>query len=150
MTRFSGSHRERFKVPVAPAVAAEHFGDLDQIVRHYGPIERADLLDPDTLRLTLQEKGFRGVRYQAVYTVRYLRSPGLLRWSTIESQNLWSSGEARFIEVPGGAEVDYQQTIETEVPVPRLLASLAESFVRKEIEAGVQAYLQRMRQARRW
>ncbi len=150
MTRFTGSHRERFTVPVSPAVAALHFGDLDQIIRNYGPIERADVLDPDTIQLTLQEKGFRGVRYQAVYTVRYQRTPGSLRWSTIESQNLWSSGEARFVEAPGGTQIDYQQTIETEVPVPRLLATVAESFVRKEIEAGVQAYLQRMRKARGW
>lgn len=147
MARFSGEHQETFRLPAAPATVAAHFGDLSMIVRHYGPIERSEILDPDTLRLTLQEKGMKGVRYQAKYTVRYERGDGFLRWKTIESQNLWSSGEARFLPDGDGTRVEYRQLIETEIPVPRLLAKLAEGIVQNEIVGGVRAYLGRMRDA---
>lgn len=149
MARFSGTHRESFTVDRPVDAVQAHFSDLDMIVRHYGPIERSEKLDADTLRLTLQEKGAKGIRYQAIYTVRYERgTPGLLRWTTIQSDNLWSSGEARFAaEGPGRTRVDYQQTIETEIPVPRLLAGMAEGLVRSEIVGGVKAYLGRMRAA---
>ncbi|MEY3013369.1 MAG: hypothetical protein RIT45_2104 [Pseudomonadota bacterium] len=147
MARFSGEHHETFRLEAPPERAAAHFGDLDMITRHYGPIERAEQLDADTLRLTLQDKGMKGIRYQARYTVRYERTPGLLRWRTIESDNLWSEGEARFSAEGTGTRVDYRQRIETEIPVPRLLAKMAEGIVRNEIVGGVQAYLGRMRAA---
>ena len=153
MAKFAGTHTERFTIDAPAAVVARHFSDLDMIVRHYGPIERSDKLDADTLRLTLQEKGTRGIRYQGIYTVRYDRStPNVLRWTTIASDNLWSNGEARFVEIggPGAAprtEVHYNQTIETEIPVPRLLAGFAEGLVRNEIVGGVKSYLERMRAA---
>lgn len=147
MARFAGNHHERFTVDAPPDVVAAHFSDLDMIVKHYGPIERSEKLDADTLRLTLQEKGMKGVSYQAQYTVRYEREPGVLRWKTIASDNLWSSGEARFSAQGAGTLVDYTQRIETEVPVPRLLAKMADGIVTREIEGGVKAYLQRMRAA---
>jgi uncharacterized membrane protein len=149
MARFRGTHQESFTVDRPVEAVQAHFSDLDMIVRHYGPIQRSERLDDDTLRLTLQEKGAKGIRYQAIYTVRYERStPGLLRWSTLQSENLWSSGEARFSAAgAGGTRVDYQQTIETEIPVPRLLAGMAEGLVRNEIIGGVKAYLGRMRAA---
>ena len=92
-----------------------------------------------------------GVRYQARYTVRYERDADSVRWRTIASENLWSSGEICVIgrdPNPGGStQLDYTQHIETEIPVPRLLAKLADGIVRREIVGGVQAYLQRMRDA---
>jgi hypothetical protein len=147
MARFSGSHRETFTMDAPPQVVLAHFGDLDMIVRHYGPIERTERLDADTLTFILQEKGMRGVRYQARYTVRYERGEGCVRWHTIASENLWSRGEVRVRARGEGSEIDYEQAIETEIPVPRLLAKVAEGIVRHEIVSGVQAYLGRMRAA---
>ncbi|MFT4702596.1 MAG: carbon monoxide dehydrogenase subunit G [Bradymonadia bacterium] len=146
MARFSGEVRESFVVAVSPEEAIAHFGDLETIARNYIGLQSHELVDDETIRFLLEKQSDKGVTYQGRYTCRYIvPRDGRLEWSTVESTNMWSTGHASFRAEGGGTRVEYFQKIETEMPVPRLLAKLVGPIVKRKIADGVRDYIQAMR-----
>ncbi len=148
MARFSGTYNETFVVDAPLDVVRDHFSSLDAIIANYGPIEHVDRIGDDTLKFVIQEKRDRGVRYQGRYTCQYtVESDHRMSWRTLSDENMWSSGSAVFRDLGGSTEVQYAQRMDTEIGVPRLMATLARGIVSREIAGGIQAYLGRMRAA---
>jgi len=146
MARFSGEHQAVLLVKAPLARVAAGFSDLDRIVRCYGPLERSERADEETLRFWLMPKTQRGISFKGNYSCRYrLVSPELLTWSTVATGNMWSTGSARFEAVePARTRVTYAQKMEGEMELSRLLAPIARPIVAHEMREGIRAYLERM------
>lgn len=148
MARFEGEVRETFTVPTDRASARDHFGDLETIAAQYGALERYEIIDASTIRFVLEKQAAKGVSYQGIYTCTYTKSgDDRLEWKTTASDNMWSTGHARFIAQGDATRVEYYQKIETEMPVPRLLGKVIAPIVRNKIAGGVREYIARMRRA---
>ncbi len=148
MARFTGSYQETFVLDVPIETARAHFSSLDAIVANYGPILTVDRIGDDTLKFVLQEKNDKGVRYQGRYTCKYtLESDTRFTWRTLSDDNMWSTGSIDFRDLGGRTELRYQQTMDTEIKVPRLFAAVAKGIVSREIAEGIRAYLGRMKGA---
>lgn len=149
MARFSGSYSETFSIDAPIDVVAAHFGNLDQIVANYGPLQKHQKIDANTLYLLLEPKSEKGVTFRGEYTCRYTYpDPHTLEWKTIDNKTLFSNGRARFVsEGPNRTRVEYSQTMEAVMEANFLLAKLIPPIVSREIAAGVKAYLDRMRRA---
>lgn len=52
-----------------------------------------------------------------------------------------TTGEARVTAAGDGARVEYFESIRTEIPVPKLLASFARGLVSKEVSKGISSYV---------
>ena len=148
MARFEGEVRETFTLPADLERARDHFADLETIAKHYGALESYEVIDDTTIRFVLEKQAQKGVSYQGIYTCRYTKvGDDRLEWSTVASDNMWSTGNARFVAQGERTRVEYFQRIETEMPVPRLLGKVVKPIVGKLIADGVRSYLDRMKRA---
>ncbi len=146
MPRFAGNYRETFTLDAAAEDAMRHFGDLETIARNYGDLLEHEIIDEERIRFVLVPKSEKGVTFQGRYTCRYyFPQDDVLVWETTETDNMWSTGRARFIAEGGRTRVEYQQRIETEMQVNRILGKLISPIVTREINNGVRDYLERMR-----
>jgi hypothetical protein len=147
MPRFRGTYEETFTVATPPEVTRAHFASLEAIVANYGPLRSHRMVDHETLELVLVPQADKGVEFAGAYTCRYVfTSENVLEWSTIRTENLWSSGRAVFRAAPGGGTtVAYSQQMEAEMKVNALLGRIIAPIVSGRIRDGVKTYLQRMR-----
>jgi hypothetical protein len=82
-----------------------------------------------------------------VYKVKYeLISDLKFQWSTVETENLWTSGSTVF-KALGDArtEITWTQHMECEMQVNRFLAKVIKGIVSREIAKGSKGFLKRMR-----
>lgn len=148
MPRFAGEYDETFEVPAPLEVAKAHFGSLDAIVANYGPIQSSRKIDESTLEITLVPRSEKGVTFAGKYACRYTWDGDTLTWNTTVTQNMWSSGRARFSRIGDTrTQVVYSQRMETEMQVNSLLAKVIAPIVNNEIRKGVKEYLERMRRS---
>jgi hypothetical protein len=148
MPRFAGEYDETFEVAAPLDVAKGHFGSLDAIVANYGPIQSSRRIDPDTLEITLVPRSEKGVTFNGKYACRYTWDGDTLTWTTTATQNMWSTGRARFVRLSDTrTQVVYSQRMETEMQVNALLAKVIAPIVNSEIRKGVKDYLERMRRS---
>lgn len=148
MARFAGEVRETFSLPVPAETAAAHFADLETIAANYVGLERHEILGDGHIRFVLEAQSDKGITYQGRYDCRYtLDTPTRLTWATTSNDNMWSTGHATFRDAGDGCRVDYYQKIESEIPVPRLLAKVVKPIVNRKIAEGVREYIGRMKAA---
>lgn len=147
MVRFKGEAKETITVQASLEDAAQHFSDLETIIRNYGPLKEHSILDEHTIHFTLIPQANKGVEYRAEYQCRYeLVSPDRLEWRTVQTDNMWSKGHAQFTSLGGGrTRVEYFHDLEMEMKVNRLLAKVIKPIITHQIKVGVKGYLQRMK-----
>ncbi len=148
MPKFSGEYRETFTVDAPFDKAREHFGDLDTIAAAYPDLERSEKLEDMTLRFALKPKSALRRSFAGKYDCKYeYVSDDQLTWKSVGSGgNMFAKGEARFEKVgEDRTRVIYHQSMEIDMPIPRLLSKAIAPIVRKNIESGVVKYLDAMR-----
>ncbi len=147
MAWIEGTEEQTFEVDASLQEAADFFADPATFQECLSQVEQAEEVEPMVWRWVLQEKSEKGITYQADYTVEYERvSDDHVKWSTREG-NMRSEGFARFDELDNGrTEVHYQETIATDLPIPRLMAKVFSPIVSREIRKGVGSFLDCARQ----
>lgn len=149
MARFTGQYDETFTIDAPIDVVAPHFGNLDQIIANYGPIEKAEKLGADSIHFVLKPRSEKGVTFKGEYTCRYTYpNPHTLEWNTTDNKTMRSTGSAKFsADGPKRTRVVYTQKMEAVMEVNMLLGKLVAPIVSRSIESGVRDYLGRMRNA---
>lgn len=152
MARFAGEHTETFTVDVPLEKARAHFRSFDNIVANFGQLERHEKLDEDTIRFLLVPQNAVGATFRGKYDCRYsFPQENVLAWKTVSKDaNIFADGTATFTRLgENRTKVVYSQKLEMEIPVNRLIGKAIAPLVKREIVAGVKAYLDRMQKALR-
>lgn len=141
MAWFEGEHRttETIQAPADKVLA--WFGNPEIFKAAIGDLQTLDKVDDNTWRFVLTERSEKGIRFQPDYTVTYTTDGDTVRWKTREGCNMLTTGEARVTAAGDGARVEYFESIRTEIPVPKLLASFARGLVSKEVSKGISSYV---------
>ncbi len=100
---------------------------------------------PDVWRWVLIPKTELGITFQGDYTVEYSPETSRSSWRTLEG-NMRSSGEVVVRERESGVEVEYNETLEVSLPVPKIMAKAFGPIVSREVRHGVGDFLDRAAQ----
>ena len=93
MARFKGEFEEVFEVNASPDVAKQHFGDVERVGANYGPVEKWEKIDDQTIHILLLPQKAQGTTFQGEYTARYVhRDDELLEWTTEGESSMSSTG----------------------------------------------------------
>jgi carbon monoxide dehydrogenase subunit G len=147
MARFEAEHQVSLSIPVPPAAARDHFGDLDVIVACSSGVDRAERPGGGAVRFFMKPQNHGFARFEGRYTCVY-RFPDdrTLAWETPEGDgNMGSSGEATFTAEGGGTRVDYVERVWMEMEVPGPMAGMLRPVISKVLAAEVAAYVKRVR-----
>lgn len=148
MAKFTGDYKEVFELSVTPEVAKAHFSHVETIAANYGPVESWEKLDDERLHFVLKEQKAKGESFTPDFVARYhFTEPDTLVWET-EEGNMISQGRAIFSgTASGGTQVDYQGTIEMELPLGRILSKIISPIAGKLMKNGIRDYVDRMKKA---
>ncbi len=149
MPKFIGDYQETFVVDVPVAKAKEHFANPEIIAEHHGDLKSWDKVSDDTIHYVLVPKSEKGVTFNGEYKAKYTWSgEHKFAWSTVETQNLWSTGSTEFQALGDDrTRITWTQHMECEMKVNRFLAAVIKGIVSREISKGGKEFLNRMRGA---
>jgi uncharacterized membrane protein len=146
MAWIEGTHEETFVVDAPHEEVAEFFCDPAKFQEALGQVESAEETEEGVWHWVLEEKAEKGIKYQADYTVKYERDGDTLTWHTLEG-NMKSEGKTVVTDLGGGqTEVEYKETIATDLPIPKLMAKVFKPIVAREIAGGVGDFLEKSRE----
>ncbi len=145
MPKFNGEYTETFTLNAPIEACKAHFSDLETIAANYGGLV-SHTIDGETITFVLEPKSEKGVTFNGKYSCIYeFTSENLLEWRTTKTENMWSTGSAKFTAVGDQTRVQFRQHIETDMQVNRLLAKVISPIVTREINNGTKGYIERMR-----
>jgi hypothetical protein len=144
VAKLGGEVKQVFRSKVDAARTRAAIADLDKITAATTEATSAQKIGADTLKFVLQEQNHGVARFTGQYTVRYSTEGDEVVWRTLEG-NMVNEGRARVVaRADGGADVHWTQRIETEVPVPGLLARALAPVATKIMEGSIQGYVARL------
>jgi len=146
MAVFRGAYEETFTVDVPLDKAKAHFADLDNIGKNYDGVDTYEKIDDKTLRIHLVPQAAMGVTFKGEHVCKYVVAEREISWTSDAGGNMRSRGRAAFKAVgEKKTSITYRDEIEVEMDINRFLAKALQPIVRRDIEKGVKAYLERMR-----
>ena len=146
MVRIAATEERVLTVQASPATVYSFFSSPEELCRAMTSVERCELLPGNTVRWLLAEKVDKGIRFQADYIVAY-EGDGVehVLWRSVEG-NMRNDGDVWIKPVAGGGtEVRYRESVEPDLPITPLLASLIKPLVARELRGEINAFLERVR-----
>lgn len=147
MTWVEGTERRTYEIR-APIEKVYTFLSSPELLRAaFLELERYEILDATTARWQLKEKNEKGVRFRPDYTVRYGgNGRDRVEWSSLPTGNMRTKGTAA-LRAKGAdtTEVQYEETVASDLPIAGLKARIFQPFVAREIRKGVQGFLDRIK-----
>ncbi len=146
MPKFEGTEQRTFTVKADLAKVAEVMSDPMVFSRFVLDLETIEPTEDGAYHWRLKEISEKGIHFKGDYKVTYTRDGDKsVSWETIGEGNMSSTGRALFKAVAAGTEVNYTETITTEMDVNRLLAKVIKPIVNRQIARGVGDYLDRVK-----
>ncbi len=144
MAKVGGGLKAVFQSKANAEATRKAIADLDRISAATLEAERIERLDSATLRIHLREQNHGVAKFAGKYTVQYSTTGDSVSWRTLEG-NVNNQGSARVVARPdGGSDVHWNQMVETEVPLPSLMAKAAAPLAAKITEASIRGYVGRL------
>lgn len=141
MAWITGKMERRFTIDAPYEKVLRFFSEPSEFRAAFGEMEGFEELEPGVWKWTLEEKSEKGLTYQGIYTVEYTKTDSGLTWKTREG-NARSTGESKIKDLGGGkAEVDYREELQTDLPIPRLMAKVFNPIVGREVAKGIGNFL---------
>ncbi len=143
MTWIEASHQRTFEVDVPPEEIAQFFSDPSQIRHCMRDLETGEKVDDQTWRWILEEVGAKNITFQGDYTVRYTREEDdVVTWKSEGEGTMRTEGRAEF-EALGSdrTRVEYEETLASDLPIPRLARRVFRPIVAREVKKGVEGFL---------
>lgn len=143
MAKIEAKESRRFKVNASIEEAYELFSDPEKQAGLFNELERYELVDDETVRYVLEEQKEKGITFQGDYTVRYVgNGSDKVEWETLEG-NIETEGVVRLEKVSDDVtEIDYNETLTPDLPIPRLMARVFKPIVSREVRKGIGEYLE--------
>lgn len=145
MAQFTSTFKKSYRLDATAEAAAAHFGDPLCVARNYGDLDHHELIDPKTIKLVLKEHHYGVTRFRGEYTCRYDHDATSATWKTLKTENLDSSGTARFRDHGDGTcTMDYDARLVLEINVPRLMKAVIGGVVETLAARGMSDFVERM------
>ena len=144
MTWVQGSHERTFEVEAPLEEVARFLSDPSQVRHCMVDLEKGEEIDDQTWRWTLEEVGAKNITFQGIYTVRYERDGDVVTWESVddEGDTMRTEGRAELEAVDEETtRVDYEETITSDLPIPKLARRVFRPIARREVRKGVDAYV---------
>ncbi len=141
MPRFSGTLSRTFITPASPERVLALLSDRQTWVRLQEEIEHATEVGDDSLDLVLREHVHGPARFQARYRCRWARAANSASWDSVNSDNFGVHGTVRVRSVPGGTEVVWNESVDAEVPVPRMLVRVVQPIAETLMARGLNRFV---------
>ena len=142
MTWIEATHQKTFEVDVPLEEVADFFSDPSKIVHCMYDLDHHEVVDDQTYRWILNEKGAKGITFQADYTVRYARDGEVITWETEGDGTMRSKGIAKLESAGSGTRIDYEETLASDLPIPKLARRVFKPIVKMEVKKGVERFLE--------
>ncbi len=147
MAWIEGTEKQSLVIDAPLADVVDFFGDPNQLRVCLTQLEAAEEIEPNVWKWTLREKNEAGIKFQGIYTVRYTRQgDSTVVWETVDAKTMRAEGKVVCRALGKKTEVDYQETIATDLPIPKLAAKVFSPIVSREIRKGVGSYLELAKQ----
>ena len=148
MAKFPTDVERTVTVQVTPERAYAFFWDVVESSRCIPGIDRCEAVGDDTYRFVYEERSTGPVSLAVRYTARYSgNGADEIRYRGVAAadDNTDVDGTIRLEPKGNATTIVLRQTIAPDTPVPRLVQGLIKSFVQKEAETAVDAYLAAVR-----
>ena len=144
MPWFKGQLTHTFTTPASPEQVATLLSDPATWIRHQEEIETTEDLGNNTLAVTLREHTHGPAKFRAVYRCRWQRLDDGARWDSEDGANFAVHGRVRVRAVSGGSEVTWEESVDADVPVPRLMVRVVRPIAEKLMARGLIRFVQQM------
>jgi carbon monoxide dehydrogenase subunit G len=138
MPRFKGQLTRTFTTRANPEQTLAFLSDPSTWIAHQDEIETTRDLGNHTLEVTLKEHTHGPAKFQGKYRCTWSRGPNEARWDSADDGNFIVHGKATVRAVAGGSEVVWNESVDADVPVPRLMVRvvrpIAEAFMARGLE----------------
>ncbi|SDW29256.1 SRPBCC family protein [Marinobacter mobilis] len=128
----------------------EYLLDTQKTVSHYPTLERLEQLQDNQWLWRLREINAKGFSHQIVYGVEYSNDPasGQILWQPLPGLgNSQIHGAFQLKSLGQHTQVHLEVRGALDIPVPRLLKSMAKPFVEREFESQVHTFANNLRVA---
>lgn len=143
MSWVEGTEKQSLVIDAPMAAVVSFFADPAQLRVCLTQVELAEEIEPNVWKWTLREKNEKGLKFQGIYTVRYTRqSDSKVVWETVDAQTMRAEGSVVCRALGNKTEIDYEETIATDLPIPKLAAKVFRPIVAREIRKDVGSYLE--------
>lgn len=144
MAQVAISVAREFSVNARPEFVFEVLADVPRSVSHFPKIKNLVDLGRNAYRWEMEPLGTAGISHQVVYACTYTPDAArqAVEWTPVKGvgngviQGHWQLGAAG-----KGTAIRFRTDGALDVPVPRLLRSVAEPFVQAEFARSIETYL---------
>ena len=144
MTWVEGSHQRDFEVDVPLDEVADFMSQPAHLRHCMVDLDEGEEIDDKTWCWRMKEVGAKNITFQGIYTVRYERDGDVVTWESVdgEEDNMRTQGRAEFEAIDEGrTKVSYEETITTNLPIPKLARRVFRPIQRREVKKGVNGFL---------
>ncbi len=139
--------KRKFQVGVPTEHAFELLADVPRSVGHFPKLQQLVELGDNAYRWEMEPMGTAGISHQVVYACRY--QPDAQQCSVVWTPvpkigNGRIQGQWTLTPIAAGTAIAFHTHGALDVPVPRLLRSVAEPFVTAEFTRSVDTYISRL------
>lgn len=144
MAWIEGKEERTFTIEATADAVLAYFSDPNQFRDANEDVESIEDLGDGMFKFTLEEKNEKGIKFQGVYEVMYMRDDDVVTWFSKGGGNFRTEGSIRITEDNGDAvEVYFQETMSPDLPIPNLMARVFKPIVSREVSKGIGRFLDR-------
>jgi carbon monoxide dehydrogenase subunit G len=126
--------------------AVQHFSNFDQIQEATVQAERFERVDDRTLKFWLKPQRQGTHVFRGEYTLAYTVTETGVSWRTVGAGNITNIATVRFRQDGARTAIDWEQTIQLDLPVNRFVLKMLRPLVNKLAESSLRGYVERMLQ----
>ena len=134
----------QFEVKATQQTVFALLNDVPRSVSHFPKVQRLVAMGGGRYRWEMEPMGTAGISHQVCYACTYVgdAARGVVTWTPVKGEGNGSiRGSWTLKPTKTGTAVSFETEGTLEVPVPRLLKSVAEPFVLAEFERSIRSYI---------
>lgn len=144
MPRFKGQLTRTFTTRASVEQVQAFLSDPQTWVKHQEEFEHAQPVGDDALQITLKEHTHGPAKFQGKYQCRWSRTTDGARWDSEANANFAVNGQVRVRSAASGTEVTWTESVDADVPVPRLMVRVVRPVAERLMARGLDRFSQKM------
>jgi|GEM_PF-6008582 len=144
MPRFKGQLTRTFTTRASVEQVCAFLSNPATWVQHQDEIETTDDLGNNTLFVTLKEHTHGPARFQGKYRCTWTRTADSARWDSEAGGNFEVHGVVQAKAVGGSTEVTWSESVDADVPVPRLMVRVVRPVAERLMARGLNKFAEKM------
>lgn len=137
--------KQTFDVAASPLDTHALLSNVPRSASHVPEVKEVVKLDELTWRWVMNPQSYAGVTMQPVYACRYGFHPDALRitWEPVKEEGAFIEvfGHWQLEELHNGTRANLLLDMRFELPIPQMLAGMAEPLLRSEFEKQMSTYV---------